>query len=257
MSLRGGQGTVDGYAMAALLVALAVMSVLMSVALPVWRHDAQREKEEELVFRGQQYVRAIRLFQAKNQTLPTSVDMLVQGRYIRKKFKDPITNDDFIPIGPGTALPGQNPAVPGGAGRGQTGGSSSIQPGPTSSTQMSSTFSGGTVPGGMMGVVSKSKEESIRLYQGRNHYNEWTFLFVNQAPAGGGVPGGRGVPGGPGGQTFPGRGGTGPGGTGAPGRGGPGTFGVPPGGPGRGVSPGGQPFPFPQGGTGRGRGGGL
>lgn len=250
MSLRGGQGTVDGYAMAALLVALAVMSVLMSVALPVWRHDAQREKEEELVFRGQQYVRAIRLFQAKNQTLPTSVDMLVQGRYIRKKFKDPITNDDFIPIGPGTALPGQNPAVPGGAGRGQTGGSSSIQPGPTSSTQMSSTFSGGTVPGGMMGVVSKSKEESIRLYQGRNHYNEWTFLFVNQAPAGGGVPGGRGVPGGPGGQTFPGRGGTGPGGTGAPGRGGPGTFGVPPGG-GRGVGPGGSPFP--PGGIGRGR----
>ena len=249
MSLRGGQGTVDGYAMAALLVALAVMSVLMSVALPVWRHDVQREKEEELIFRGQQYVRAIRLFQAKNQTLPTSVDMLVQGRYIRKKFKDPITNDDFVPIGPGTALPGQNPAVPGGAGRGQPSGSSSIQPGPTSSTQMSSTFSGGTVPGGMMGVVSKSKEESIRLYQGRNHYNEWTFLFVNQAPAGGG-PGGRsGVPGGPGGQQFPGRGGTGPGGTGGPGRG-TSPFGVPPGG-GRGVGPGVQPFP--PGGIGRGR----
>ena len=44
MSLRG-QG---GYAMAALLVALAVMAVLMSVALPVWRHEAQREKEAEL-----------------------------------------------------------------------------------------------------------------------------------------------------------------------------------------------------------------
>src|SRR5689334_4137373 len=50
MSLRGqGGGSArrrfgaagdDGYAMAALLVALAVMAVLMSVALPVWRHDA-------------------------------------------------------------------------------------------------------------------------------------------------------------------------------------------------------------------------
>ena len=39
--------------MAALLVAMAVMAVLMSAALPVWRHEAQREKEEELVFRGQ------------------------------------------------------------------------------------------------------------------------------------------------------------------------------------------------------------
>ena len=44
--------------MAALLVSLAVMAVLMSVAMPVWRHEAQREKEAELVFRGQQYVRA-------------------------------------------------------------------------------------------------------------------------------------------------------------------------------------------------------
>src|SRR5580765_6286696 len=94
----GGVGATGGYA----------MSVLMSMALPVWRHDAQREKEEELVFRGQQYVRAIRLFQTKNQTLPTSVDILVQGHYLRKKYKDPITNDEFIPIGPGTSLPGQN-----------------------------------------------------------------------------------------------------------------------------------------------------
>ena len=45
--------------MAALLVSLAVMSVLMSAALPAWRHQAQREKEAELVFRGEQYVRAI------------------------------------------------------------------------------------------------------------------------------------------------------------------------------------------------------
>jgi type II secretory pathway pseudopilin PulG len=250
----GGFGATGGYAMAALLVALAVMSVLMSMALPVWRHDAQREKEEELVFRGQQYVRAIRLFQTKNQTLPTSVDILVQGHYLRKKYKDPITNDEFIPIGPGTALPGQNPSVPGAQRGGQPGsagqpgstGSSSIRPGPTSSAPTSSM--GGMVAGGMMGVVSKSKEESIRLYQGRNHYNEWTFLFVNQAPAGG--QGGSGLPGGPGGQPFPGRGGTGPGGRG------PGTspFAVPGGsgfpgggrgaGPGgRGVGPGGQPLP--------------
>ena len=50
---------------------------------------------------------------------------------------------------------------------------------------------GGTVPGGMMGVRSKSKEESIRLYQGRNHYNEWTFLYVASSAGG---PGGRASP---------------------------------------------------------------
>ena len=58
-----GQGQQDGYAMAALLVAMAIMAVMTSVAMPVWSRVAQREKEEELVFRGEQYARAIGLFQ--------------------------------------------------------------------------------------------------------------------------------------------------------------------------------------------------
>src|SRR5260221_6675463 len=122
MSLRG-QGGTGGYAMAALLVSLAVMAVLMSVALPVWRHEAQREKEAELVWRGQQYIRGIRLFNKQTQPLPTSVDLLVQGHFLRKKFKDPITNDDFDLIGAGGA-PGQiaQPGVPGQPGQpGQAG----------------------------------------------------------------------------------------------------------------------------------------
>ena len=45
--------------MAALLVALAVMSLMLSMALPVWHHAAQREREAELIFRGEQYARAI------------------------------------------------------------------------------------------------------------------------------------------------------------------------------------------------------
>ena len=56
MGLRGQYGD-RGYAMAALLVALAVMLVLMSAALPAWRFQAKREKELELVFRGEQYTR--------------------------------------------------------------------------------------------------------------------------------------------------------------------------------------------------------
>ncbi len=247
--------------MAALLVAVAVMAVLMSVALPVWRHDAQREKEAELVWRGQQYIRAIRLFQAKTQSLPTSVDLLVQGHYLRKKFKDPITNDEFDYIGAGGALgqPGQ-PGLAGrpgqpvqgvqtGVGRGAAGSMLSNGMTSTASTQGSALVSG-TIPGGMMGVRSKSKSESIRLYLGRNHYNEWTFLFVSQQPGG---PGGRGQPGGPGG-----RGGRGqplqPGRGGLPGGRGRGIDGQPPMTPGRGTNP----FPFPPGGgPGRGRGGGL
>src|SRR4051794_15002375 len=41
----------QGYAMAALLIAMSVMAIMMTVVMPVWKQAAQREKEEELVFR--------------------------------------------------------------------------------------------------------------------------------------------------------------------------------------------------------------
>ena len=57
---------------------------------------AQREKEEELIWRGQQYDRAIQLYRKKNAAPGApSVDKLVEGRFLRKKYKDPITNGDF------------------------------------------------------------------------------------------------------------------------------------------------------------------
>jgi len=257
--------------MAALLVALAVMAVLMSVALPVWRQQAQREKEEELVFRGQQYMRALRLYQARTQTMPGSVDLLVTGRFIRKKYKDPITNDDFELIGQGgvpgqagqqaapstgrgsTGQPGQS-AGPGRSGQPASGRGSGISS-PGGFGASSGGGFGGTVVGGIMGVRSKSKDESIRLYQGRNHYNEWMFVMAQQAPGGGGPQ--RGQPGGGPQRGQPGQG-TGPGtGVGTPGRGGRSGSGV--GSPGTFGAPGGQPFPpTGRGGApGRGRGGSL
>ena len=42
-----------GYAMAVLLVAMAIMAIMMTAAMPVWKQLAQREKEQELIFRGQ------------------------------------------------------------------------------------------------------------------------------------------------------------------------------------------------------------
>jgi len=105
-----------GYAMAALLVAMAVMAVMMSIALPVYRQAAQREKEAELVWRGQQYDRALQLFRRKTSAPgPPNLDILIDQKFLRKKYKDPITGGDFElkpvgAIGPGTERPG----LPGG-----------------------------------------------------------------------------------------------------------------------------------------------
>ena len=204
--------------MAALLVALSVMAVLATAAMPPWKQMVQREKEAELIFRGQQYARAIGLFQrrAGPGVNPPNLDVLVQQRFLRKKYKDPITGEDFDLISPTTPMAAPSapagqpatgrPAAPGqGTGQPLTRGGLSQAPSSFGS-QATSSFGratqtggapvgfGGTVAGGIVGVQSKSKEKSIRIYNGRTHYNEWQFVFIPQA----GQPGGRGQPGQPG-----------------------------------------------------------
>jgi type II secretory pathway pseudopilin PulG len=251
MKLRGQSES--GYAMAVLLVAMSVMAVMMTVAMPVWNQAARREKEAELAFRGQQYARAIGLYQRKYaNTPPPSIDVLVQEKFLRKKFKDPITGSDFVPIpaaAGGAAVPG--PAT----GRGAANAGS--LPG-QATTAVTGLTPGGR--GGIVGVTSSSTAQSIRIYNGATTYNQWRFIYApTTATPGAGAPGTaapgigapgtaspgqRGQPSGPGG--FPGRGGfqgldqrgRGPGGQGpgAPTRGGPGgapTQPVTPGGRGR------------------------
>ncbi len=188
--------------MAALLVGLSVMSVLMGALLPVWSHMVIRDKEEELIFRGNQYVRAIGLFQRKYaNTAPPSIDVLVEQRFLRKKYKDPITKDDFQPIYANQAA--QGVSAPLGAQRpGQVATTQpAVQPSPTP-------VAGGTAPtgaaGGIIGVTSKSKDTSIKLYNGRDKYNEWAFIYLQtvQRVGGPGQPGQQG----PGQQMGPGGG---------------------------------------------------
>src|SRR6478735_6262840 len=104
---RRHEGGESGFLMVALLVGMAVAAVYMTVALPAWRQQAQREKEEELIFRGRQYARAILLYQEKNRNVnPPDIDVLVSQHFLRKKWKDPVTGEDFVPLGVGVATPG-------------------------------------------------------------------------------------------------------------------------------------------------------
>lgn len=247
-----------GFTMVVLLVVIAIMAVGMTAMLPTWRQQAIREKEEELIFRGNQYARALVLYSRKNNNLlPANIDLLYDGKYLRKKWKDPITNADFAllpagqPANAGRGVP-QGPGAPGGrpggAGPGaQTpGGQRGAGPG---------AFGGQQIIGSIQGVYSTSTDTSIRVYQNQQRYIDWQFTVQTALPLMGGARGGgpAGQPargGGPSG--IPGRGG--PGGTpgvGVPGRGGPGGAqpprgGGPAGGPGRGN------LPIPPGGRGRG-----
>ena len=232
-----------GYAMAALLVGLSVMAIMLSVALPVWRTVAQREREAELIFRGEQYAHAIELYSRRNGGYPSTLDVLEKGRFIRKLYKDPIAgNADFQPVFLGQMIGGQPaaPRQPGGAGTpgttgGQAGQAAASGPGarggrggqPAGQTlgqPLGQTPGRGAAAGGgpIIGVVSRSTAESLRLYNGRGRYNEWAFVATAMSQQ-------AGAPNGPQGTTAPGLGGT-RGGQPGPQRGG-----------GRGISPGGAP----------------
>lgn len=194
--------------MAALLVGIAVMGVLMSAAIPSWKTLTQREREAELVFRGEQYARAVGLFQRKYAgAFPPNLDTLLQQKYLRKKYIDPMTGKDFQLLYQGTAmgLAGQ----PGTAGGGAVGSArpGQIAPSPGLVAVPEAGPGGSTATagprGGIVGVASTSTKSSLRLYKGRGKYNEWQFVYT-QVSAGVGAPGqGQPRPGLPG-ATRPG-----------------------------------------------------
>ena len=227
MRIRQGVGSERGYAMAALLVAMSVMAIMMSVALPVWRTAAQREREAELVFRGEQYARAVELYQRKYAgAFPPNLDILLNERMLRKRYADPMTEDgefQLLYVGQDAGQAGQG-GQPGLAGQqaalnelaGRTGG----VPGRGAQGGRGGVLAGPGVRGGIMGVTSKSTAASLREYNGRGRYNEWTFVATQATVQGGaqtgpqrgrgrgpdqpGIGPGRGV--GPGRDGFPQRG---------------------------------------------------
>lgn len=195
-----------GYIMVVLLIGMAVTAVWMGAMLPSWRQQAIREKEADLIFRGEQYARAIALFWRKNnQTLPPSLDVLVSQRYLRKKYTDPITNSDFLPVATASGVVlggggdlGAQPSLAGGRGQ------------PPAQVPPSLGLLGRGA--GISGVRSTSTATSIVVYRGQQSYSQFPFDY-NVALQRMGV--GRGGAGLPAGGQPPGRGRF----TGAPGRG--------------------------------------
>src|SRR5580698_3207270 len=89
----------DGYAI--LLVAFMTTLLLLTaiVAAPSVRTERRREQEEEMIWRGKQYVHAIKLYYRKNGRFPTNLDDLTKPkngslRYLRQEYKDPMNKED-------------------------------------------------------------------------------------------------------------------------------------------------------------------
>ena len=157
------------------------MGVLMSMILPVWSQSAKREREAELIFRGEQYARAIELYQRRYVGAhPPDLETLVDERFLRRLYEDPMSEDgEFKVVYQSEA----DEVQAGTAATGRAGERVGITGEPSSSPDQDGSFSnpnrfGSRPTGGVVGVVSTSDESSLRIYNGQEKYSEWAFVYT-------------------------------------------------------------------------------
>lgn len=106
VSLRSRQSQ-RGSALLVVLVFAAIIAIMLYRELPISAFEAQRQKEELLVARGNEYKRGVKLFVRKIGRFPGSFDELENTnrmRFLRHRFVDPLTGKDdwrLIHAGPG------------------------------------------------------------------------------------------------------------------------------------------------------------
>jgi len=207
-----------GYTLLMVVFMVATILVLAAAAAPNVLTQGQRENEEELVWRGQQYVRAIGLYYRQFHKYPTAVEDLTKQtngvRFLRHAYTEPMNKDDgswrFIYVNPAnnqligslrqTSLLQTSLSTPGFGGGSPFGGGMQAPPPPGTTTnqqpgtgaqgqQTNLTTTGslldsqpqpldGTVVGGnIVGVASKIKKPSFRIYLGGDNYQMWEFIW--------------------------------------------------------------------------------
>jgi len=85
-----------GYLLLAIMLMMAFMIITATYYVaPRMVQQIKRDREEEMIHRGTEYARAIKKFYKKNGRYPATLDDLDKGqvRYLRKRFKDPLTKD--------------------------------------------------------------------------------------------------------------------------------------------------------------------
>jgi len=139
----------EGYVLIVMLLFLAVMAIGLTAVAPAIAQRVRREREIELIHRGKQYVRALRLFYRRFGRYPVRLEELEQTnniRFLRKHYKDPMTaSGDWRLIHFGEAqltLPNAAPLLPGAT----TPGSAGTAGSGSSSSSFANTFSSGSQP---------------------------------------------------------------------------------------------------------------
>jgi type II secretory pathway pseudopilin PulG len=81
-----------------LMLFVALLAIAAGALAPTIAFQVRRDREEELIHRGVQYSRAIRRYVKKTGRYPARLEELENTnniRFLRKRYKDPLTNKDF------------------------------------------------------------------------------------------------------------------------------------------------------------------
>ncbi len=157
---RNRRNAQRGSALLIVFVFAAIVAISLYMEMPVAAFEAQRQREQLLVDRGDEYARAVKLFVRKTGHYPASIKDLEDTnrmRFLRHEFVDPFTGKSdwrLLHAGPGGMLldskvnpVGSMPGVPGQAGNGAnaTAGGSGT---PTSTAAFPSSGGGASTGGG-------------------------------------------------------------------------------------------------------------
>jgi type II secretory pathway pseudopilin PulG len=195
--------------MVAIVIFLLLLSISMMAVAPALTKVMQREREEELIFRGKQYAIAFIRFQKRQGRFPLELKELMQTqpRSARKLFKEPMCDCDdwgLIHVGQPWPPPIVNPAdsatgmsgFPSDRQRpGQSGSplpSSYTQPPPSgpgaagrANRGNGAGFSNGAIfdkagkevtNAPIIGVYSKTHKKGLRIFKGEEYYDRWGFV---------------------------------------------------------------------------------
>jgi general secretion pathway protein G len=87
------QNNQKGFSLLELLIAMFILIILLSVALPTYQTSIQHAREVVLEENLFQMRRAINQYSADKGRLPQKIDDLIEAKYLREIPVDPITNE--------------------------------------------------------------------------------------------------------------------------------------------------------------------
>lgn len=105
----------QGYALLLAVFMTTALLILAMMVAPNILTEGKREKEKEMIWRGKQYTRGVKLYYRKLGRFPTSLDDLTKPkigslRFMRQAYKDPMNTKDgswrLIYVGPAGQLIG-------------------------------------------------------------------------------------------------------------------------------------------------------